>query len=231
MLAGRPQEKIKSDTDEFAARDRLNEIYHELGWGLTWLEPLGFNTREQLIVLEKTNKEHHIENISDLAKKSDRLSFAGDYYFFKHEYGFRRMLHLGDRYNKPFLFKTVTEVDFDKRYNGPLNKEYDVTVGWTTDPEFHDKEFVVINDDEFPRVDQFAIPLCRTDLLQQGKIKDALEHFRISEQQMIDLNEQARVRKNTPDAITKIVDQYWTSKLLRKIQEEERRKRKKKKAT
>jgi len=69
-------------------------------------------------------------------------------------------------------FKDDVEVSINDRYSGLFSGEFDVGIGYTTDPEANDKRIDFIfekKDDTFPCIPQYAMPLCREEIADIGK--------------------------------------------------------------
>lgn len=180
------------------ARKVLNGIYSK--WDLKWLEPLGFENREELVIRRKTAEEYGIKTLSDLAENSRDLVFGAYRGFFIREYLFPRLEGLGAGRTKLSFKKVRNDIDIDDRFTGLLKKEFDVGVGWTTDPEMDRQELQRVSYDKvFTPINQWAMPLCRKDVSKE--IEKELSHLQISEGVMRELNTNAQKGRNTPDSI------------------------------
>jgi osmoprotectant transport system permease protein len=195
-------------------REKLNEIYK--GWGLTWLPPIGFNNKHELIMLQETAHKFRIQSISDLVHKSEGLTFAAPTEYFIRESTFPRLERLAEKAETPLRFRDVREVDIQDRFSGLLAGEYDVGVAFTTDPQMEDPRLQKIDwDAHFPEITQWAMPLCRSDVLMYYPIQDALSQLSINEAGMRKLIRKAEREGNTPFAIKGVAAESEVCRKLR----------------
>ena len=195
MLAGL---QVEGHTDE-RGKDRLNKLYKD--WKLTWLSSIGFNNQHELVMLKKTAMKFEIVSISDLAEKSERFILGADREYFIRDTTFPRLELLGLR------FQDVREVGIMERFRGLYEGEFDVGVGWTTDPQIKDTRLQRIKyDQKFPEIAQYAMLLCRTDIVHS--VEDVLSKLQINEEEMRRLNSKAQRAGNTDLAIKGIATEF-----------------------
>lgn len=202
MLAGMRTEEYlgaEFERDPYRSMNELNRIYAP--WGLAWMEPLGFNNRHELIMLEETSRKYGINSISDLKGHMDKLVFGANREYFLRETTYPRFNRCGLRFDK------TVEVDIGDRYSGLFDQDFDVGIGWTTDAQIDARGlFRVKYDEGIPGINQFAMPLCSADLVEE--IGDALAPLHrageggrkvgfLSEEEMRELLKQCRFRGGT----------------------------------
>lgn len=164
-------------------RKELNDLYKK--WGLKWLKPLGFETREGLVMLGEKADRFKIKTMTDLAEKSHRMVFGANREYFLRHWAYPRLKRLGMRFRK------TTEVLINDRLSGLYAENFDVGIGYTTDPEINDSRLTVIEyDKRFEPISQFAMPLCRIDVADQ--VTAALDDFEITTKQMREMNFRAK---------------------------------------
>ena len=195
-------------------REMLNNIYEP--WGLTCLEPLGFENCEFLVMHEEKARKLKIRTMSDLVDKSNFLTFAAPKEFFIRDWSFPLLRRRGIR------FKSVREIPLNDRLNQVVHEEVDVGVAWTTDPEMSTGTlFRIQNDEHFPLVNQYAIPICRRDVA--GVVAPALATLRINEKEIRKLNKDAGLPSPGPLLATQSIADHF-------LRRRRRRKRAQKKA-
>lgn len=191
-----------TDHDQATALRLLNEIYNP--WELTWLSPLGFENREALVMLKSKAKPLEITTMSQLARHAQGLRFGANQEYFLRDWAYPKLERDG------LHFQQVSDaVDINSRYQGLLDDSFDVGVAWTTDPELLDPRFQLIqHDDKFSGLAQFAMPLCRSDVVDS--IAPALAKLTLTNEQMRELNEQVLQAGSThQDTIRGIVHSFF----------------------
>jgi len=120
--------------------------------------------------------------------------------FFIREYLFPRLEGLGAGRTKLNFKKVRNDIDIDDRFTGLLKKEFDVGVGWTTDPEMDHQELQRVSYDKvFTPINQWAMPLCSKDVSKE--IEKEFSQLQINEGEMRELNTKAQKGRNAPDSI------------------------------
>ena len=180
-------------------RDALNKVY--MKWGLKWLQPIGFQTLEGPVMLSEQADRLKIETMTDLADNSRRLVFGANHEYFIRDWAYPRLERLGIK------FRDTIEVSINDRLSGLFDKEFDVGIGYSTDPEINDKRLTVIDYDErFERISQFAIPLCRIDVADQ--VAAVLNDLEITTEQMQEMNRRAKKAGYKKLAIKGLADEF-----------------------
>ena len=107
------------------------------------LEPAPFENNYGIVMLTKTAEDMGIENLNDLAAKSDQLVFSSYSEFQNRSDGYDNM-----KQNYPQLdFKEIKIVnDLGIRYKALANDEADVGIGFTTDGQLASPKLKVIED-------------------------------------------------------------------------------------
>ena len=180
-------------------RKELNDLYKK--WGLVWLKPLGFETCEGPVMLAEKAARLKIETMSDLADKSHRLVLGANREYFLRHWSYPRLKRLGMR------FRNTTEVSINDRLSGLYAEDFDVGIGYTTDPEINDSRLTIIKDDHrFEPISQFAMPLCRIDVADQ--ISAAIDDLKITSEQMQKMNYRAKKAGYKKLAIAGLADAF-----------------------
>lgn len=141
---------------------RQAKEYYESNFGLTWLEPLGFNNTYTLAVSKELAEKHGLTTFSDLAKISPALRLACTIVFSTREDG---LIGLQKHYNMNFA--KVDTVDGGLRYSSIDNDQSDVIDAFSTDGLLKAFNLHVLEDDLnlFPPYD--AAPVVRMDTLEK----------------------------------------------------------------
>jgi len=185
--------------DAEEGRKELNDIYKK--WGLKWLQPIGFETCEGPVMLSEQADRFKITTMTDLANNSHRLVFGANREYFLRHWSYPRLKRLGVRFRK------VTEVSINDRLSGLYEKEFDVGIGYTTDPEINDSRLRVIEyDNRFEPISQFAMPLCRNDVAHH--VAAVLDDLKITSKQMHELNFRAKKAAYKKLAIKGLADEF-----------------------
>lgn len=162
--------------------EALNEVYDK--WELVWLPPLGFQTVEGPTMLAEKADKLKIKTMSDLARKSHRLVFGANREYYLRDWSYPRMKRMG------VMFREKKEVSINNRLSGLFTEEFDVGIGYTTDPELNDDHLKLIDpDDEFKHISQYAMPLCRKEIADD--VYAALTDLKIEPDQMSKMNMRA----------------------------------------
>ncbi len=147
-----------SDADETY---RQSKEYYEDNFGLTWLEPLGFNNTYTLAVSKELAENKNIKTFSDLAKVAPDLRLACTIVFSNREDG---LLGLEKTYN--MNFGQVNTVDGGLRYSSIENNQSDVIDAFSTDGLLKAFDLQVLEDDLHLFPPYHAAPVVRMDTLE-----------------------------------------------------------------
>lgn len=155
-------------------------------YGLTWLEPLGFNNTYVLAVREDTAKKYNLKKMSDLKGKEENFVFGPTMEFTDREDGYIGMQKLyGTKFHK------IKPVDGGLRYTAINNKESDITDAFLTDGLLRAYNLVTLEDDKHLFPPYHAAPIIRKDTLQKyPELKEVLNKLagQIDEKAMRELN-------------------------------------------
>ncbi|MCZ6574445.1 MAG: hypothetical protein O7C98_14910 [Planctomycetota bacterium] len=202
-LAGRSFPDSVDVHDAESVREHLNAVYEPLG--LTWLPSLGFENAELLVMTKEKAESLQISTVSDLRDQARDLVFGANREYFLRDWLYPQLKRNGVK------FKDTTEVGINDRLGGLINDDYQVGVTWGTDGFADYRKLQVITPDEvFPKLPQYAMPVCRTDVAEQ--VEAALQGWRITEDQIRDLNQRVEregVRDPQEPALPGIVDEYY----------------------
>ncbi|MCB2293290.1 ABC transporter permease subunit [Clostridium algoriphilum] len=160
--------------------------YYIKNYGITWLEPFGFNDTYTLSVRQDTAKKYNLETISDLAKVGDKLKLGATLEFCNRADGYPGITKL---YN--LKFKEFSSIDGGLRYTAIGNKKVDAIDAFSTEGLLKSYKLKVLKDDKhfFPNYD--AVPIVNSKTLQKHpELKDLINKLggTITDEKMIDLN-------------------------------------------
>jgi len=178
--------------------DKVKEAYAE-EFGLTVLEPLGFENTFAIAITEEKAEELGVSTLSELGEV-DGLTFIGDSTTFTREDAY---LGLENVYGFD-MEQTVVDTAFF--YEALEQGEGDVTTLFSTDGRLKEYGFVVLEDDQnfFPPYD--AIYVARSDILEQyPSVEEALSPLfgLIDEETMIELNFQVEVEQRDAEDVAR----------------------------
>lgn len=148
-----------SDSDETFKQAKE---YYENNFGLTWLEPLGFNNTYTLAISKDLAKKHNLATFSDLAKIAPDLRLACTIVFSTREDG---LLGLQKHYN--MHFGEINTVDGGLRYNSISNDQSDVIDAFSTDGLLKAFDLQVLEDDLNLFPPYHAAPVVSMDTLEE----------------------------------------------------------------
>ncbi len=139
-------------------------------FGMTWLDPLGFNNTYALIVTQETAVELGVATISDLVEHAPDLTLGTDIPFPARPDGLPGVeaasdIHFGD----------VVPMDVGLLYASLDQGDLDVAVGYSTDGRIPRLDLVILEDDRDYFPPYYAAPVINQDLLEQNpEIADIL---------------------------------------------------------
>jgi glycine betaine/choline ABC-type transport system substrate-binding protein len=161
--------------DEQTGLEILNDYYQKIG--LQWLPSLGFESIEGPIMLKEKAEQRKINTLGDMADQSHLMTFGANREYFLRHWAYPRLKARG------VSFKKTVEVSINDRISGLLAGDFDVGIGYSTDPEARDKRIVSLDyDNRFPPIHQFCMPVCRQEVAQ--KVNEGLGNLTISVKQM-----------------------------------------------
>lgn len=189
-------EEPNSDREEVynIVKERFAEEF-----GLTVLNPLGFNNTYAMGVTQETAEKYNLKTISDLAKVSEQLTLGPTIQFPNREDG---LIGLEKAYN--IKFKSVIPMDTGLRYTALMSGETDVTDAFTTDGLIKKFNLVILEDDKnfFPPYD--AVTLVKDETLEEfpelEEVIGLLDGL-ITEEKMINMNYEVDENKRSPKEV------------------------------
>jgi osmoprotectant transport system substrate-binding protein len=108
------------------AVDHLRDLYEESG--LAWLEPLGFSSNWELVVLAEGRRTQGIETAEELVPRCGRLVLGCTREFFARDAAYGALERAGNR------FREVRLLAESELYEELMEERVDVIVGSSTDP-------------------------------------------------------------------------------------------------
>jgi len=177
------KEELINDPDELyqAVKAKYQEEFN-----VTWLDLYGFNDTYALAVKKSLADELDLETYSDLAEKSNQLTFGAEYDFYEREDGFPGLV---DEYG--FNFKNTKEMDIGLKYEAIASDQVDVINAFSTDGLLKKHDLKVLKDEKnfFPAY--HAATLIRNETLEKyPELKEVLNQLSgiISDEEMTQLN-------------------------------------------
>lgn len=187
--------------DEFTGLEILNAHYKDLN--LRWLPTIGYQAMEGPIMLKEKARRRNIKTMSAMAQQANSLTFGANREYFLRHWAYPRLKRKGMK------FKDYVEVSINDRYSGLFSGQFEVGIGYTTDPEANDKRIDLIftrEDKAFPPIPQYAMALCREDIADT--VQEGLGDLHITEEQMRKMHFEAGKSKYSKLAIKGIADDF-----------------------
>ena len=189
--------------DATGGRAALNRLFEP--WGFSWLPSLGFENQEGPVMLRDRAEKLNIKSLSDLAQKSHRLTFGANREFFLRHWSYPRLKRTG------LKFLDVVETDINDRFRGLWDGRFDVGIGYWTDPELDGHTVVFLeNDNRFPAIRQFAMPLANRRTA--ARVEGPLQGLKIDLLQMQRMLSDAGRDDYSENAIKGVVDNFRSGK-------------------
>ncbi len=151
---------VISDPDE-AYRVVSEEFRNQ--FGITWLEPFGFNNTYTLAVTDAVYQQYGVETYSDLAKISENLVFGAEHEFFNRQDGFDGLV---ETYGMTFKGEPK-KMNVSLKYQAIGNGDMDVTDAFSTDGPIRQYNLKVLVDDKGFFPPYYAAPIIRTETLEK----------------------------------------------------------------
>ncbi|AIY83465.1 binding--dependent transport system inner membrane component family protein [Clostridium baratii str. Sullivan] len=195
LLSVMKEQPIKDKEKSFEhIKDVMNTKY-----GLTLLDPIGFNNTYTLAMMPDVAKKYNINTLSDLAKHSKDFTLSPTIEFENREDG---LVGLSKTYN--MNFKNVKAMDGSLRYSALSNNESQVVDAFSTDGLLKKFNLKVLEDDKGFFSPYNAVPLVNNKTLENHpELKDVLNSLagKIDEKTMIDLNYQVDELGKSPEEV------------------------------
>ncbi len=152
-------ENIGTEATYNYVKDRCEKEY-----GITWLEPLGFNNTYVLSVTKEMVEKYNLKTISDLAPIADKLILGGDQEFPVRE---------GDGYpalikTYGFEFKEYKGMDQGLTTQALIQGQIDVNTYYSTDGRIAKYGFVNLIDDKHVFPPYYCTPIMKMDFAQKN---------------------------------------------------------------
>lgn len=173
-------------------------------FGLSWLDPYGFENTYAFTVREDVAAQHGFESISDVAPEAGSMTLGVDttwlergtdgYQAFREHYG--------------MTFGRTLPMEVALVYSAVANKKVDIVLAYSTDPRIKEYKLKSLKDDKqfFPPYD--ASPVIRKEVLEQHPELEeviGLLKGKIDVQTMIGLNYEVDVNKRNE---RKVAEEY-----------------------
>ncbi|MCA3748796.1 MAG: glycine/betaine ABC transporter substrate-binding protein [Rubrobacter sp.] len=190
------------DTPEATYR-KAKELYARREPADTMLRPAPFNNTYGIFVRREVAERYDLKTLSDLAEASPNLIFVSFSEFQNRQDGFPNM-----KENYPALdFKEIEIVNsIGLRYQGVLQGEGDVGIGFTTDGQLASDRLVVLEDPKNIWPFYQPAPVVRTEVLERHpEIREVLNEVSASldVETMRRLNGQVDLQKEDPEDVAR----------------------------
>lgn len=155
--------KLPSSSDRAQVYQTVAGEYRDR-FNLVWLDPSPMSNSQALIMTQEGSEKHGIQTISELVTKADQLTMIGPPEFQVREDG---LPGLKAGYGE-FELQEYKAVDPGLRYQGLVNGDADVAVGFSTDGEISALNLRVLEDDKnlFPPYQ--VAPVVRQEVLENN---------------------------------------------------------------
>ena len=195
------KQEEQPDTPE-ATYQKAKQLYTERDPADTMLTPAPFNNTYGIFVRKDVAGEYDLKTIADLAEVSPKLAFVLFSEFETREDGYPNM-----QKNYPaFEFGDLVIVNSigGPIYQGVLQGEGDVGVGFTTDSQLASDELVVMEDPKSIWPFYYPAPVVRSDVLEQNpKMEEVLNSVSetLDADTMRQLNAQVDIEQEDPEDV------------------------------
>jgi osmoprotectant transport system substrate-binding protein len=197
------KQEEQPDTPE-ATYQRAKELYADRDPADTMLTPAQFNNTYGIFVRKEVAEESNLQTLADLAEVSPELTFVS----------FSEFQNRSDGY--PNMQKNYPGLDFGEVkivnsiggpiYEGVLQGEGDVGVGFTTDGQLASEELAVMEDPKSIWPFYYPAPVVRSDVLEKNpKVRGVLNEVSASldAETMRKLNAQVDIEREEPEDVAK----------------------------
>ncbi|MFC0189801.1 glycine betaine ABC transporter substrate-binding protein [Fictibacillus aquaticus] len=175
--------------------EKVKEGY-EKKYNLKWTKPLGFENTYAVALNPQVGKKLNVKTISELAPKSNELSFGGPTEFYEREDGYT-----------PFIktyglnFKDKKSLDPNLMYSAVKEGKVDAIPAYTTDGRIVRFNLQTLEDDKKFFPPYYAVPIVREDTLKKyPKLEKVLNELegKITEKDMAEMNAKVDLDKEDP---------------------------------
>ncbi len=181
---------------------KAKELYAKREPADTMLTPAPFNNTYGIFARKEVAEEYDLKTLADLAKASSELTFVCFSEFLKRSDGIPNIeknykgLDFGD-------VKIVNSIG-GPIYQGVLQGEGDVGVGFTTDSQLASEELVVMEDPKNIWPFYYPAPVVRSDVLEKNpKMEEVLNSVSetLDAETMRELNARVDIEQEDPDEV------------------------------
>jgi osmoprotectant transport system substrate-binding protein len=185
-----------------ATYQKAKKLYAEREPADTMLTPAQFNNTYGIFARKEVAEQHNLTTLADLAEASPELTFVSFSEFQNREDGYPNMqknyegLNFGD-------VKIVNSIG-GPIYQGVLQGEGDVGVGFTTDGQLASDELVVMEDPKSIWPFYYPAPVVRSNVLQKNpKMEEVLNSVSetLDVKTMRQLNAQVDIEQEDPEDV------------------------------
>ena len=195
LLSVMKEQAIK---DEAKSNDHIKDVMNSK-YGITLLDPIGFNNTYTLAMMPEVAEKYGINTISDLAKHSKDFVLSPTIEFETRD---DALVGLAKDYN--LKFKNVKAMDGSLRYSALSNNESQVVDAFSTDGLLKKFNLKVLEDDKNFFSPYKAVPLVNNKTLEEHpELKDVFNSLsgKIDEKTMLELNYQVDELGKSPEAV------------------------------
>ena len=159
---------VYGDTLNYEPITDIDKVYNTVKsdlnskYNIEVLDQMGFNNTYTLAVKQETANLYNLKTMSDLSRVSSNLVISPSLEFINREDGLNRVSSVYS-YN----FKDIIGIDGSPRYTALMNNESDVVDAFATDGLLKKFNLVVLEDDKNAFPPYYAIPLVRSDTLEE----------------------------------------------------------------
>jgi osmoprotectant transport system substrate-binding protein len=194
---------LKEEAEQGASADEIYDQVksgYEEKYGVTWLEPLGFENTYTLAYRKGEGVD--AETFSELIPSSEDMVFGAPHQFYERP---------GDGYDDlvkayEFNFKNTESYDPNIMYEAVKNGDVDLIPAFTTDGRIQRYDLATTKDDKgfFPPF--YAAPIVRQEVLEEHpELEDAINALagQISEEEMSELNAKVDMDKEEAEDVAR----------------------------
>ena len=193
---------LLEETEILPAEETYDIVQREFQerWGITWMQPLGFNNTYTLALRQNMIDQLGLETFSDLLDHDQDLTFGATMEFVERQDGLPGLAALYG-----FEFGNVMDLDPGLMYTAVRSEDVDVISAFATDGRIPAYELGILEDDLNFFPPYFAAPLVRMDILEQYPQLEILNelHNMIDDELMAQLNYQVDELGMTEDEVAR----------------------------
>ncbi len=197
MILKKNGERDPIKVHEIVSKDFLSK------YDIRWSKSLGFNNTYALTVRADDPKFSYANKISDVSGKLDRARLGAPYEFMERQDGYKGFAKI---YNLNYKPSNLTSLNAGLMYNAIKDDQVDMIVSYSTDGRIKAFNLKILKDDlnYFPPY-QPAFLAKTNSFIKFPHLKAAIESLEgaISEDEMIEMNDQVDRLKQRPSAIAR----------------------------